>query len=214
MSGPLCLRVEVPVCAFRPYASREYQDTYPVPTPSSVYGMLLSLIGVPREEKDRHRGVRMALALEREPSRAKVFRKLRRGDGMAGEKGTRPDYQDLLIDLQLWVWLDHGNDRESPPLSERVRSVLADRGTGTCRTGGLSLGESSYLVDSITAARAPVKPLFFVVPDKAGFFSLPVWVDHADATRTLTPRFRVEEDARNANDALPEAWFFIGEQPP
>src|SRR4029077_3026704 len=95
------IRVTVPVCAFRPYASREYQDTFPFPTPSSVYGMLLSLLGVPREQKSRHRGTEMALAVRRLSGTAKVFRKLRRGREL---EDTRPDYQDLLMDLQLWIW--------------------------------------------------------------------------------------------------------------
>lgn len=214
MTEPLCLRVGVPVCAFRPYASREYQDTYPVPAPSSVYGMLLSLIGVPREDKGRHRGARMALALGQQPGRARVFRKLRRGGGMPGEKGTRPDYQDLLIDLDLWVWLARGKDSDTSPLCDRVRAALNDRGATTRRCGGLSLGESSYLVDSISVAAAPDESLRFVIPDRTGFFSLPVWVDHADATKTLTARFRVEEDARLVADDLPNAWFNIGESLP
>ncbi|MEM9702748.1 MAG: CRISPR-associated protein Cas5, partial [Planctomycetota bacterium] len=91
--APLLLRVEVPFCSFRPDASREYQDTHPVPPPATVYGMLLSLVGVPRERKEDHRGVRLALALEGEPERARVFRKLRRGKELVD---LRPDYQDLL----------------------------------------------------------------------------------------------------------------------
>src|SRR5690242_4430765 len=102
MSDPLAVLVEVPICAFRPYTSREYQDTYPVPTPSSVFGMLLSFVGVARENKGLHRGVEMALAVEKLPQRAKVFRKLRRGSDLTN---LRPDYQDLLLDLRLWVWL-------------------------------------------------------------------------------------------------------------
>src|SRR5260370_9007937 len=97
MIGPPFL-VEVPVCAFRPYASREYQDTFPVPPPSSVYGMLLSLLGVPRDQKEIHRGAEMALAVERLPRRSKVFRNLRRGSDL---EDTRPDYHDLLMALLL-----------------------------------------------------------------------------------------------------------------
>ena len=92
------IRVDVPVCAFRPYASREYQDTFPVPAPSSVYGMLLSLIGVQREDKARHRGAEMALAVTELPGKSKVFRKLRRGSDL---ENTRPDYQDLKQNLGL-----------------------------------------------------------------------------------------------------------------
>ena len=123
MADPIPIRVEVPVCAFRPYASREYQDTFPVPPPSSVYGMLLSLLGVPREHKDCHRGAEMAIAVELLPGKAKVFRKLRRGDDL---EDTRPDYQDLLMDLTLWVWLRPGTDSANPPLSQRVPNTLAD----------------------------------------------------------------------------------------
>src|ERR1700674_1944442 len=95
-TDPLPIRVDVPVCAFRPYASREYQDTFPFPAPSSVYGMLLSFLGVRREDKGQHRGVEMGLAVRQLPGVAKVFRKLRRGGDLGN---TRPDYQDLLMDL-------------------------------------------------------------------------------------------------------------------
>ena len=111
------IRVEVPVCAFRPYASREYQDTFPFPAPSTVYGMLLSFLGVRRENKRLHLGVEMALAVDRLPAGSKVFRKLRRGPDL---EDTRPDYQDLLIDLRLWIWLRKGEDQTNPPLSVRM----------------------------------------------------------------------------------------------
>ncbi len=85
------IRIEVPICAFRPYASREYQDTFPVPTPATIYGMLLSLVGEPpipstgnrvaHEAKEKHRGAEMAFGIARLPARSKVFRKLRRGAG-------------------------------------------------------------------------------------------------------------------------------------
>ena len=52
---PLCLFVDVPMSSFRPMWSREYQETYPAPPPSTIYGMLLSLIGVERKEKSEAR---------------------------------------------------------------------------------------------------------------------------------------------------------------
>jgi CRISPR-associated protein Cas5t len=220
VSDPLCLLVEVPVCAFRPYASREYQDTYPVPTPSSVYGMLLALVGDPpvpnasvderHRAKLKHRGVEMALALDHYPERSRVFRKLRRGNGvLPGEKGCRPDYQDLLIDLRLWVWLRQGKDPATPSLAERVRAGLADPPSIT-RFGGLSLGESSYLVDTISIT-APPTQAHFVIPDLKGFYSLPVWVDHTGPAPTLTRRFRIGDGPHVIADVLPTAWFRIGD---
>lgn len=215
MTDEFCLRVEVPVCAFRPYASREYQDSYPVPTPSAVYGMLLSLLGEPppgmtdaaqrRERKERHRGVALALAVDRPPGRSKVFRKLRRGD----LEDIRPDYQDLLLDLGLWVWLGRGKDAAEPCMADRVRAALANPATIT-RSGGLSLGESSYLVDAVSVARPPESAVF-VVPDLKGFYSLPTWVDHTDQAKTVTRRFRIDDKPGLVAEALSGAWFHVGE---
>lgn len=201
----LPIRVEVPVCAFRPYASREYQDTFPVPTPASVYGMLLSLLGVPREEKSLHRGAEMALAVSTIPERAKVFRKLRRG----GDLGkTRPDYQDLLMDLTLWIWLRKGDDAASPPLAERVPAALTHPDT-ISRFGGLSLGESSYLVDTLQIVADVRQPLIFLHRQDDGFYNLPVWVDHTEMANTRCKRFQLSE-LMSVSDGLQSAWCQIG----
>ncbi len=205
MTVPSPIRVEVPVCAFRPYASREYQDTYPVPTPASVYGMLLSLLGVPREAKALHRGAEMALAVSALPGRAKVFRKLRRGKELTD---TRPDYQDLLMGLTLWIWLRKGEDATNPPLAERVSVALAHPGMIT-RFGGLSLGESSYLVDTVKIINDIKQPLIFLHQDESGFYSLPVWVDYADAKNTISRRFRLSEPMFVVK-GLESAWCRIG----
>jgi CRISPR-associated protein Cas5t len=209
MESPLTLFVEAPMCAFRPYASREYQDTYPVPPPSTVYGMLLSLVGVPREERSRHRGVAIALAVEAQPSRSKVFRKLRRvpqsgkSDPLASR---RPDYQDLLIDLRLWVWLKRGKDSASLNLPCKVKEALTNP-SSVDRFGGLSLGESSYLVNSISISKTPPNEAIFLRPDPAGFHTLPVWVDHQNAAQTRTQRFSLAR--LNVSSALEQCWTFI-----
>jgi CRISPR-associated protein Cas5t len=205
MSDSICLSVEVPICAFRPYASREYQDTYPVPTPASVYGLLLSLLGVRREDKARHRGVEMALAVESLPERSKVFRKLRRG---ADLEDIRPDYQDLLTDLGLWVWLRSGKDAAMPNLVERMIEAFDSRFAGIDREGGVSLGESSYLINAISRATPP-QQLHFLLPDLSGFYSLPTWVDHADAKNTVLRRFKIEEESSEVENSLQIAWFDI-----
>jgi CRISPR-associated protein Cas5t len=181
----VCLYVEVPFCAFRPYTSREYQDTYPVPPPSAVYGMLLSLVGVRREDKTLHRGVRIALAVEKLPEKAKVFRKLRRGKTL---EDIRPDYQDLLLDLRLWIWLQQGHDTSPIPLSDKVTAAISSPFSVT-RSGGLSLGESSYLVDAISIKEPSEAEGIFLEPNEEGFYSLPVWVDHQDPSRTILRRF-------------------------
>jgi CRISPR-associated protein Cas5t len=204
MNSRLCLFVDVPICAFRPYESREYQDTHPCPPPSSVYGMLLSLCGVPREEKAKHYGAAIALALQSSPGRSKVFRKLRRGKELGD---LRPDYQDILIGLRLWIWLTAGHDEAVPPLSACVANAL-DHPKTVNRSGGLSLGESSYLVDSIVLNRDPPNELLFLKPDPEGFYNLPVWVDHA-ANTNIRRRFNLE--TLPVAEGLRACWFHIGE---
>lgn len=204
----LLMRVEAPICAFRPFASREYQDTYPVPTPASVYGMLLSFLGlgINREEKDKHMGVRMALALspcrqgaktvdEALPWRSSVFRKLRRvsqyGYNKVKRQGSdavsqfvvsqrRPDYQDVLTDIVLWVWLQAGNDKNKVPLPGALAAALAEPSSINERHGGLSLGESSFLVNRINAVTPDVLPAQVVAlkVTERGFYSLPIWTDY------------------------------------
>ena len=206
MTDELPIRVEVPVCAFRPYASREYQDTFPVPPPATVYGMLLALLGIPREKMAQHRGAEIALAVANMPERrSRVFRKLRRG---ADLEDTRPDYQDLLMDLTLWVWLRKGADPNEPPLSARIPAALADP-AAVARHGGLSLGESSYLVDVVSTDRSPPDRLIFLVPDERGFYALPVWVDHMVHANTVLGRFRLSEPLAVA-DGLASGWTRIG----
>ncbi len=199
----ICLRVDVPVCAFRPYESREYQDTHPVPPPSSVYGMLLSMCGVEREDKDRHSGIAMALAVEREPTRSRVFRKLRRGSDL---EDIRPDYQDVLIDLKLWIWIATANDSADEPLVSCLRRALKNPHT-ISRSGGLSLGESSYLIDSVKKDQpAGDSVLQFLVPDSDGFYSLPVWIEHKSNQRR---RDRFQIRAITVSEGLDVAWTDI-----
>ena len=218
----LLLRVEAPICAFRPFASREYQDTYPVPTPASVYGMLLSYLGVERHEKHRHAGVRMALALEPRganaqtvdealPWRSSLLRKLRRVSqygynkldkndaemvGQFVSNRRRPDYQDVLADVTLWIWLEPGNEAGDPPLPMTLKRALDNPACVGNRHGGLSLGESSYLVNSINRlpyeqVRTSGQRLVRIVPDDRGFYSLPIWTDHV-GDRTTYGRFGLE----------------------
>lgn len=72
----IALRVEVPIASFPISRSREYLETYPVPPPSTVYGMLLSLVG--ETDRYRHCGVKLAIAMLSEPQKSITLRKLHR----------------------------------------------------------------------------------------------------------------------------------------
>ncbi len=72
--NPIALYVHVPCATFRTSYSREYGKTYPVPPPSTVYGMLLSLVG--ETDARRHCGVRLAIAMISQPQKSTILRKM------------------------------------------------------------------------------------------------------------------------------------------
>ena len=89
-------------------------------------------------------------------SAPRVFRKLRRVPQSNAKAdpltSRRPDYQDLLLSLRLWVWLKDGKARTS--LVEPVAMALdPNHRERIGRYGGLSLGESSHLVNAVSARR-------------------------------------------------------------
>ena len=187
-SDTLVLRVDVPMTGLRPMWAREYQETYPAPPPSTVYGMLLSLVGVERGDKDRHANLSMALSLAENTEeslwqrreKGRIFRKFRRvaqskrnADPLADR---RPDYQELLLGLEFWLWVDDSQAKH--PLCDEIRKALnPKRRREIVRHGALCLGESSHMVNEISIDRPHGKGRF-VAPCEKGFLSMTVWSDH------------------------------------
>ncbi|MDI6854363.1 MAG: type I-MYXAN CRISPR-associated protein Cas5/Cmx5/DevS [Deltaproteobacteria bacterium] len=177
----LCLYVEVPICAFRPRWAREYQETYALPPPATVFGMLLSLTGVDWPDKEQYAGVELALALTGEPEKCRIFRKFRRVPQANKDADPllerRPDYQDLLMGLEFWLWLRDGQAKNS--LTDRVRAALEPyRRQEIQRYGGLSLGESTYLINVISLKKQPEGQGRYLRRDPSGYYQLPIWVQH------------------------------------
>src|SRR5215213_302197 len=56
----ITLHVEVPYASFRKSYARSFAETYPLPPPATIYGMLLSLVG--ERFRSRHEGTRLAFA--------------------------------------------------------------------------------------------------------------------------------------------------------
>ena len=181
------LEVTVPVACFRKGFAREYWETEEFPPPATCYGFLLSLVG----ERDRRtaRRRRVCPALLNHPERSTVLRTLWR----VKERGTlpgvgtnsRPDYQELLTDVRLAIWLDSSEESGAGPnLEERV-AVALDHPERIDRFGGLSLGESTHLVDEVRRIR-PEKGItsraYFLA--EQGRLSLPVWVNHVGSAGT------------------------------
>ena len=190
------LFVSVPVAGFRVAQAREFWETYPCPPPSTVYGMLLSLVG----EANRlvHKGAEIALALVSEPKRSTILRSLWRVKDMKAGLGLgsnkRPDFQEILSDIRLSVWIRRGKaESSSTPLTQRLSMALENCGS-VSRFGALSLGESTHLVDEIRQWRPddPTKGKL-LVSDAKGNLSRPIWPDHVGSKGTLWGQFRLEE---------------------
>jgi len=196
MHDNVALFVSVPVASFRVPRAREYFETLPCPPPSTVYGMLLSLVG--ETNRHAHEGAELAIALLSQPEYSVVLRTLWRvksrkhGPGLG--KNKRPDFQELLTHIKLAVWLKKGKNEDAPVcLADRVRQVLAAPRTAI-RFGGLSLGESTHLVDDLRQLREEDGCHGTVLfQSDEGDLSLPIWADHVGSRKTRWRQFTLRD---------------------
>jgi CRISPR-associated protein Cas5t len=183
------LHVTVPVACWRKGLAREYLETEEVPPPATCYGFLLSLVG--EIDRRRHVGCRVTAGLLSRPEKSVVLRTVWRVKktplGSAGN--TRPDYQQLLSGIELVMWLDSVDEATGPTLEDRVRQALDPVRRGAInRFGGLSLGESAHLIDSVSLidrVKDPPETCRLYLLDPAGRLTLPVWVDHVGSAGTM-----------------------------
>jgi CRISPR-associated protein Cas5t len=185
----LGIRVTVPIACFRKGLAREYLETEPLPPPSTCYGFLLSLVG--ESKRDRHISCRIAPVLVDTPQQSVVLRTVWRvkKTPLGSPGNTRPDYQQLLSHVELLIWLDSTEELEQPTLEIRVRQAL-EKPSSVNRFGGLSLGESTHLVDEVSLFPGRFPESFQNRPGQAflrhekGRLTLPVWVDHVGSAGT------------------------------
>jgi CRISPR-associated protein Cas5t len=198
----LSLHVSVPIACFRKGMAREYLETEPLPPPATCYGMLLSLVG--EIDRRRHVGARVTAGLLGGTETSVVLRTVWRikDKNMPSGSGqnARPDYQQLLTGvsseqpfINLVVYLDSNDEPDQGnTLEMKVRIALdpAQR-QSINRFGGLSLGESTHLVDSISIVNADLlrkcgfRGQRIFLGNKDGALSLPVWVDHVGSVHTM-----------------------------
>ncbi|RLS85837.1 MAG: type I-MYXAN CRISPR-associated protein Cas5/Cmx5/DevS [Planctomycetota bacterium] len=187
------LYVTVPIACFRKGLAREYLETEPVPPPSTCYGFLLSLVG--ETNRWKHLGCRVTPMLLNKPVTSVVLRtiwrikdkKLPIGSGV----NVRPDFQQLLSQVGLIIWLDSSGESNGS-LECRVKDALENPETVT-RFGGLSLGESSHLVDDVCILdsrriglleKMGIEKGDIFLTSPQGKMTLPIWVDHVGASGT------------------------------
>jgi CRISPR-associated protein Cas5t len=201
--------ISVPVACFRIPRAREYFETLPCPPPATVYGMLLSLVGEPNRRT--HEGAEIAIALLSKPAYSTVLRTLWRvktkKTGLGQGENRRPDFQELLTDVRLAVWIRQGREEShAPALQERVTAAL-NSSAAVSRFGGLSLGESTHLVDEISYLTDQAQRGRLLVAEEEGELSLPVWPDHV-GSMTRWGQYRLI-DSELTDEPLEAAWTVI-----
>lgn len=154
------LYLDCPCTSFPRSFARDYKETYRYPPPSTVYGLLLSLVG--EVDMAAHLGVRLAIGIiGADPPISRILRKQRHHKFSRQHKGTypskdfsKPNYHELLTDVRMVVRIDSNEevDNVKVKLTERVAIALSSP-EEIIRFGGLSLGESCALVNGIRAYR-------------------------------------------------------------
>lgn len=202
----LGLYLSVPIACWRKGAARQFFESWDVPPPATCYGALLSLVG--EVEREVHVGARVTVGRLNPPMRSEVLRTLWRTKSTSKGQGigdnVRPDFQQLIIQSELVIWLDSSEEERSLTLEDRVHEALNAPHT-VSRFGGWSLGESTHLIDEaklLPEAMAPASARTFVLaPD--GEVSLPVWVDHVGSAGTRYARGQWRELTRPEALQLP-----------
>lgn len=196
-SDIVSLWVHVPIACFRrPYA-RDYMESFPIAPPSTVYGMLLSLVG--EENRLQHQSARLVVGAVGTPGTGRVLRTMYRwkDKNIAAANNRIPNWQELLTNVWIAVWLADGESepcaRQGHTLRERVQSAL-QAPESVERFGGLCLGESTHLVNGIWPMDSPPsdKPegsTRVMAPEPSGSYSLPIWPDHVGSKGTRWGRY-------------------------
>ncbi|MDJ0572719.1 MAG: type I-MYXAN CRISPR-associated protein Cas5/Cmx5/DevS [Pleurocapsa sp. MO_192.B19] len=190
----ISLYVHVPCATFRVSHSREYGKTYSVPPLSTIYGMLLSLVG--ETDARKHCGVRLAIAMLSQTQKSTLLRKMRRFkvSSLGDPRNTSPEHQEILTDIKFIVWVESSQESVNPTLVEKIQQAKANP-ADVKRFGCLYLGESNDLVNSIrfVQERHLSQNKQWLVKSNEGNITLPYWVDHVGSQGTRWQRYCLEE---------------------
>lgn len=211
----ITLYVHVPYASFRKSFARSFGETYPLPPPSTVYGMLLSLVG--ESHRRNHLGLQLGFAYRCRfdnktcgdrclPPIATTLRKLSRFKyGVGGKEGAKPDYIETVCGIEFLCWVDSSQesardtiagDRENKKLNLEARITEAlESPEKINRYGILSLGLSDDAVNDLRLCSTVDGKWHRLLPTETGSIELPLWVDHTGSAWTRWQRFAFDETA-------------------
>lgn len=210
----IILHIEVPYASFRKSFARSFAETYALPPPSTVYGMLLSLVG--EHFRNRHEGVRFAFAYKCRckkdevcngncfPRIATTLRKFSRYKyGVPNKQsslGNAPDFIETLCNIEFLCWVDSAKEKadergnaKGEVLEQRILNALQNPQT-VSRSGIVCLGLSDDAVNDISLCEAVKGEWHRLLLNDKGSLELPVWADHVRGLDTRWQRYELEKE--------------------
>lgn len=197
------LRLKAPFATFRPFQSGAYRSTTPVPSPSTVYGLLLNLAGIEQRAaltvpvtliRDNLPKMAIAIGQVSQPETAVLSQQLHQylvgnSDKELSQKthGAKPWIapvrREVLVNLDLVVGV-----RAEEGLCERIIAGLNGE-LDESRYGLPFAGDNNFLFDAIDLIDNPPMarwycPLQDGSPPSRGVCRLTTWIDRADNTKT------------------------------
>jgi CRISPR-associated protein Cas5t len=186
----MLLYIDCPCTSFPRSFARDYKETYRYPPPSTIYGLLLSLVG--EVDKMAHVGVKLAIGIiGDDPPISRIVRKQRHHKFGVKHLGTyptsqfsKPNHHELLTDLRVAIQIDSSEELAAIKLIDRVAIALSTPEQIT-RFGGLSLGESWALVNGARLYRETDGSIRWLVKDNRGLIALPTWINRTTSQGTF-----------------------------
>jgi CRISPR-associated protein Cas5t len=204
----MLLYLDCPCTSFPRSFARDFKETYRYPPLSTIYGLLLSLVG--EVDMKAHVGVKIAIGIiGDEPPISRIVRKQRHHKFSVKHLGTyptsqfsKPNHHELLTDVQIAIDVNSSEETATIKLEDRIAIALSTP-TQITRFGGLSLGESWAMVNGVRIYREPDGKIRWLMKDSRGLIGLPVWINR-ETTQGTFQRFSFRED-----DFSDDCWVSI-----
>jgi CRISPR-associated protein Cas5t len=200
----MLLYLDCPCTSFPRSFARDFKETYHFPPPSTIYGLLLSLVG--EIDMLTHVGVKLAIGIiGNDPPISRIVRKQRHhkfdnggadhkkrvqqyGEGIyPTSQFSKPNHHELLTDVQVAIDVNSSEEVAMLKLEERLAIALSTPSQIT-RFGGLSLGESWAMVNGVRTYRETDGSVRWLVKDNRGLIGLPLWINR-ETTQGTFQRF-------------------------
>lgn len=199
------LHIKAPFAAFRTFQSGSFRSTTPIPSPSTVYGLLLNLAGIEQrtaideaiakiKSAEELPKIKIAIASLKPSETAILSQQLHTYPvGNSGKELAKktfgakywivPVRREVLIDLELIIGIKAENN-----LCDRIIKGLNGELTEP-RYGLPFLGDNNFLIDDIQIVESlPMarwySPIKDHSPPSRGKCRLATWIDRADNTHT------------------------------